>query len=276
MGKLRLTCIFLGLTAVLLWNWTALAEPLAHSVPDYEKENLEQLLVKDELTAEEYEQIFRQTGFGRAAVDALQKEEKAEILLEAQRIFFSEVNVKCRPNSPVSREEALINEADEPYSQVLLAPVEEGDILITPCSHVFGWRNGHAAIVVDAEKKKTLESVVLGQDSCVQSLDKWRYYPSFLILRLREGGREKRAAIAAYALEALNGVPYGFSPGLLTDKYEENGYRETNCSHLIWAAYRRFGYDIDSTGGGIVTPRDIAHSPLLEVIQVYGMAPDAF
>ena len=49
----------------------------------------------------------------------------------------------------------------------------------------------------------------------------------------------------------------------------------THCSHLVWQAYKHFGYDIDSDGGPLVTCNDIARSDLLEVVQVYGFDPDA-
>ena len=42
----------------------------------------------------------------------------------------------------------------------------------------------------------------------------------------------------------------------------------------MWQAYFNFGYDLDSNGGAIVVPKDIATSPLLEVVQVYGFDPD--
>ena len=47
----------------------------------------------------------------------------------------------------------------------------------------------------------------------------------------------------------------------------------TQCAHLIWSAFAAAGYDIDSDGGWLVTPRDLARSPLLEVVQVYGVDP---
>ena len=46
--------------------------------------------------------------------------------------------------------------------------------------------------------------------------------------------------------------------------------RGTQCAHLVWLAYAAYGYDIDSNGGLIVTPKDIAESELFEVVQIYG------
>ena len=35
------------------------------------------------------------------------------------------------------------------------------------------------------------------------------------------------------------------------------------------------GFDLDSDGGRIVTAKDIANSSLLEVVQIFGVDPDA-
>ena len=45
----------------------------------------------------------------------------------------------------------------------------------------------------------------------------------------------------------------------------------THCAHLVWYAYQQFGYDLDSDGGIIVTPRDLYESTNLEIVQIYGM-----
>ena len=55
------------------------------------------------------------------------------------------------------------------------------------------------------------------------------------------------------------------------DEDEWDDIEGTHCAHLVWYAYNRFGYDVDSDGGVIVTPRDIFESPVWEVVQVYGM-----
>ena len=47
----------------------------------------------------------------------------------------------------------------------------------------------------------------------------------------------------------------------------------TQCAHLVWLAYRHFGYDLDSDGGYIVTPYDIYSSEFLELVQIYGISP---
>lgn len=175
---------------------------------------------------------------------------------------YDREDVFCAPNSIISWEERIEDEFLYRYED-RLQNLENGDILLTPCSHTFGWRNGHAAIVIDEENELTLESVVLGTPACVQSVSKWRKYPGVIVLRLKDATKEERAAIAAYAQENMLGVNYGF----LSDLF--GGTTDTHCSHLIWTVYNYFGYDIDGDGGIFVTPKDISLSPQLEVIESY-------
>lgn len=47
-------------------------------------------------------------------------------------------------------------------------------------------------------------------------------------------------------------------------------------SARIWCgqAYRAAGIDLDSNGGWLVTPKDIAYSEELELVQAYGFDPE--
>lgn len=260
-----LLCLALSTLVLCLFLWKESAEPAARWTPDYPKADLSAVLEKEELTSGDYALLFAQTGLSEVAVDALRETGGTEKILRIQDAFFSEPEFSCAPNSPISWEERTGSAPD------ILAPLEEGDILITLCSHTYGWRNGHAAIVVDAENGRTLEAVVLGQDSSIQTVEKWEGYPSFLVFRLGDVPAETRAAAADYAREHLNGIPYSLTVGILSPKHPQT--ERTHCSHLVWEAYRQFGFDLDSDGGLIVTPKDLANSPLLELKQVYGMDP---
>lgn len=224
------------------------------------------MLEKEELEEQDYRTIFYQTGLGRRAVEGLTRTERTELLPKAQEAFFSNPKVECSKNTFLTWEEQNTSEILPVFGRV-----EEGDILITFCTHAFGWRNGHAALVVDAAKGLTLEAVVLGRPSCIRTLELWRQYPSFVVLRLQNTEQEKRKEIARYALQKMQGIPYGFK----TDFTEQFGFdrkaEDTDCSHLIWQIYAAFGYNLDSDGGIFVTPKDIAMSPYLEVVQIYGI-----
>ncbi len=390
-GVQVLTAIFL-LGGILLF-WTYVAEEQIHYTPDYPMEDITPLLEKDRLTEGEYELLYRQTGLSRIAVDILRKENRSEELLVAQERFFAEVEIDCECNFFVFRETLKMQESDVQEMQFsdeqaeVMPVLENGDILITFNTHFFGWRNGHAALVVDAENGRTLEAMTLGRDSAILSLKSWAERPSFVVLRLADASKEQRAEIATYAKETLTQIPYQLSAGIgegiqrlllqlfreeakeaqaedigtkgvetkeaqaedigtkdvetkeaqaedigtkgvetkeaqvedigtkgvetkeaqaedigtkgvetkealaedigtkdvETKEAQENddrtgsGYTKivgTQCAHLIWCAFREFGYNLDGDGGLIVTPKDLYESPLLEVIQVYGMKPE--
>ncbi len=258
-----LICIIYGVISAYVSSLFYI-EPLAHIYPTAEKLDITYLVNKDisEYTDEDFDVIFQQTGLGKCAVETLPS---ALLLRYYQDSYFAEVEYECSMNSPISFEERIED------SPVLLAPIEDGDVLITSSSHVFSWRNGHAAIVVDAEKGITLEAVVIGRNSKVQDIEKWRHYPNFVILRLKNTEKAERAEIARSAYRYLCDLPYMVTIGLVPAKYcELSSARGTQCAHLVWLAYAAHGYDIDSDNGFIVTPNDILNSDLFEVVQVYG------
>lgn len=85
--------------------------------------------------------------------------------------------------------------------------------------------------------------------------------------------KEFREQVAEYAKENLLGVKYSFAVGILSKKYNEDSFTRTQCAHLVWYAYRHFGVDLDSNGGLVVTPPEMANSPYVEVVQIYGFDP---
>lgn len=254
----------------------SVAERSAHLSPDYSMTDLTGILSASHLTQADYKTLYYQAGLGKPAVDALLAKGDAgrQEILEIQQAFFAPVQYECTWNSPISKEEHAIGPDGYWRPETKLAPLEDGDILITKNSHIGGWRNGHAALVVDADNETTLESVVIGRNSKTQDYDKWRTFPSFLVLRLKDTPGEERETIARSAMHNLNDIPYYFPAGVLSPKYQPPGsVTGTQCSHLVWLAYFHFGYDLDSDSGMIVTPKDIANSPLLEIVQIYGVDP---
>lgn len=257
----------LGITAVVFFvcTWCATAEKQAHISPSYSKVDITSLLQQEQLAGTDYELLFLQTGLSKSVIDFLRQRGRGGEILDIQNYFFQEPVIVCSANTIISREERS--------TQVCIPYVEEGDILITFNSHVLGWRNGHAAIVVDGATRSTLEARVLGMDSKVMSMEHWEKYPSFAVLRLKDATKEERSRIAEYAEKNLAGIPYHLTAGW-GDAYTEAGeckVEGTHCSHLVWWAYKCCGYDLDSDGGLVVTPRDIFGSQLLEVVQVHGM-----
>lgn len=255
----------------------ALTEPDGHIAPDYPEINIEQILSKKQLTEEDYKTLFYQTGLGKPSIDELRTESanSALAILSFQENFFKDINYVCVSNSPISKEESVVDDNGNLTYGTELAPLHNGYILITKSSHVFGWRNGHAALIVDASKGETLESVVLGTNSLVQQTDKWKKYPNFMIFRIKGTSEEMMNEISQSAIINLNNIPYDLTVGIFSPKYKKVGeITGTQCSHLVWEAFKLFGFDLDSDSGKIVTPKDIANSPLLEVVQVYGVNPE--
>ena len=282
--------------------WWDCVERQAHRKPEYAKESILHLLQKENgkvqyselqngelqhgLSASDYSLLCAQTGLSKVAIDAMYEQGRKQELLILQEKLFADVQIACNANTIISREEKLKDTtACIPY-------VENGDILISFNCHAIGWRNGHAAIVVDADNRQTLEARVLGSNSKIISMSHWEKYPSFVVLRLKGVSRQERQQIAEYAKENLVDVPYRLEAGIVEgitgwgqgfiqgwiqgsmlqkDEGAEVAVSGTHCAHLVWSAYNEFGYNLDSDGGLIVTPHDIYQSPYLEVIQIYGM-----
>ena len=264
-----------GLVILLILSMAAV-EPMAHIYPDYPMADLGPVLQKDTFTEEDYRLLYLQTGLGKPAVDEIMERysDWRERLLRFQRDFFRSIDFICEKNSPVSREESIIDENGNYTHGTDLAPVHDGYILVTKSSHTYGWRNGHAALVVDARNGKTLESVVLGQNSAIQGIEKWTVYPNFMLLRPKGATYGEMQKVAQTALELLHDIPYDLTVGIFSPKSAaRDKIKGTHCSHLIWQAYMYHGYDLDSDGGMLVTPKDIANSPKLEIVQVYGVDP---
>ena len=255
----------------------SLIEPQAHIAPDYPKIDIREMLSKELLSKSDYDCLFLQTGLARSAIDELRVNhpDSTQRILGFQGNFFSDIQYVCEKNSPISSEESVVDINGRYINGTQFASLHNGDILITKASHTYGWRNGHAALVVDAEKGLTLESVVLGTDSCVQDIGKWTNYPNFIQLRLRNSSEDLMNRITQSAVIHLKNIPYDLTIGILSPKFKNSEQiRKTHCSHLVWTAFRNFCYDLDSDGGGLVTPKDIANSPYLEVVQVFGVYPE--
>ncbi len=187
-----------------------------------------------------------------------------------QEDFFQEPQIQCEQIGIITFEEHVIDKEGKTARLFKVPEMRDGDVLIAKNTHSLGWRHGHAAMIIDAEKGETLEAVLLGQNSSIQSIGKWTSSPSFMLLRPKEGidGRE----VAAYALDTMHEIPYGLFVGI-PQKFPEVASK-TQCAHLVWYPYFKFGYDVDSDGGWLVTPKDIANSEFFEPVQIFGVNPE--
>lgn len=283
----RNTVIVLALTLSGLFLWKEWAEGSARWVPEYTQEILPTWDGKRDLSPEEEAFYLAQTGLSFVGLERLAEANRLGELGEFQEAFFTpavlieegdSLDVEgypmlCFQNSPISWEELLLNQQGERGVIQPMVPLEVGDILLTPNSRCFGWRQGHAALVVEAEEGITLESVVLGQNSITQWAEKWQGFPAVVILRATDPTLGQVAT--TYAMTYLADIPYDLTVGVLSAKHQkETQISGTQCAHLVWQAYQWAGIDLDSNGGIIVTPQNLAQAPGLEVVQVWGLSPD--
>jgi uncharacterized protein YycO len=253
-----------------------LIEPMGYFRPDYDKRDITGILEKEVLSDDDYKELFYQTGLGKTAVDEILKDKSGkEKILEFQKNFFTEYNISSEKFAVIVNHESLVDEKGKIIYGFDLAPYENGYVLITKATHSLGWRHGHAGIITDAENEETLEAVLLGKDSMLQNINKWRSFPSFIMLKLKDASQEELDKIAEFAKINLLDVPYGLSVGLTSKKNPEpSNITTTQCAHIVWYPFMQFGYDIDSDGTWLVTPKDIANSDLFEIVQIYGVDPD--
>lgn len=271
--RIVITVIFI-ICVIDFLNW--LTEDDGVWTPDYSKIDLEDILGKRELTDEDYHTILMQTGLGRDPADILLSENtgvsRGTIFEKYQDNFFASGNYECRNVAVIVYEEKSRDKDGNLVQGFEIPDLRDGDILLTKATHSLGWRHGHAAIVTDASKGETLEAILLGTPSILQNVEKWRNFPSFIQLRLKDRENADPEQIAKYAKKEILGIPYSIFAGIPVKA--PGPIKKTQCSHLVWYPYERFGYDLDSDGSWLVTPKDIANSDLLEIVQVYGVDPD--
>ena len=234
--------------------------------PDYAQTDISQILKKSELNDEDYEVLYRQTGLTKLGIDGLRSTGKKDKILAVQKHFFAGHEVEARHFAPFTYQEEIDGTAS-------FAAVEDGDIIVSASVRVSWFRYGHASLVVDGKNGRILEAISVGTRSEINYVSAFQNFSSFMILRPKVS-RETKAQIVDFALENMVDIPYRLTKGVLSKKYNPDKFTGTQCAHLVWYAYKKFGYDLDSTGGGVVKPQDMANSPLVEVVQVYGFNID--
>ncbi|MBQ8343408.1 MAG: hypothetical protein IJY21_04800 [Clostridia bacterium] len=234
--------------------------------PDYDKIDIEELLDKPSRTAEDYDVLYAQTGLTEIGIeDTLAQKDGKQTVLDIQRYYFRDISIYGEYASPIMYQEKT-------RSFATLAHLKSGDVLVTASTLVSWWRWGHSALVIDGEEGLLIESIGIGKDSKYNTTEVFADLPSFMVLRPK-ADEETKAQVVSYAKQKLVGLPYVFTVGILSKKAPKK-IKYTQCAHLVWYAYKRFGLDIDGNGGGLVLPKDIANSSNVEIVQIYGFDPD--
>ncbi len=219
----------------------------------------------------DYETIFLQTGLGKPVAEKLINEGRFNEILSAQDLFFKNDKTECYPlMSWLTREDRLSNELITFYD------LQAGDILVTLSTHSFGWRHGHAAVVLN--ETDTVESIMIGEDSSKENIRYWEDYSTVAVLRIKDKTAKERQAVADFAENSLIGKPYSLLSGFGIKKapdVSKKGF-SLHCSYLVWYAWNNFGVDLDSDGGRLASTYDILHSDKVEIVQLYGFNPYDF
>ncbi len=258
---INLYCLF-----IFANNYNAIYYPTAAKV------DLSGVLCKSKLSESDYSLLLRQTGLGRPAVDEiLAKDTGKDIIFAFQKTYYTRNKMFTEKLNPFTSQETLLLKSQSGMDNNQLAPLKNGDILLTKSTQTLFWRHGHCGIVIDAAHGITLESLEPGTISMNQDINKWIYYPTLKVLRLKNADSRVLDQLAKFSEKYLIGKKYNI---LASKYYKERIPSSENCSQLIWQAFYNFGYDLDSNKGIIVTPEDIAKSPLLEIVQIKGFNPD--
>ena len=211
----------------------------------------------------------KRENFNRMISDAA--EDKFDLILEAQETFFNPPNPKCNDMFSFFVKEDRMDETGVDF-----VDLQPGDILLSLSTHSFGWRHGHAGLVIDDES--VLESEVIGTKSKINPLYHFGTYSNYAVLRIKDVTPKQQEEVVAFAKENLQDVWYSVAAGFVGDKApscESDDFR-VQCAYLVWYAYNYFGYDLDSDGGCLVSTYDILHSDKLEIVQIFGMNPKEF
>lgn len=234
--------------------------------PNYAKVDIVPILEKSELTNEDYELLYRQTGLTKLGIDGLRESQRIDRILLIQSYFFSNPALETVHFAPFTYLEEVGTTAP-------LAMLEDGDIIVSATTRVSWWRYGHSTLVINGAENLILEALEPGAKSKISQASSMANLANFLILRPKVDKQIKKEMIE-FAYNNLLGIPYRLATGVLSKKYNPDKLKGTQCAHLVWYAYKKFGVDLDSNGGAIVKPQDMALSDKVEVVQAFGFNLD--
>ena len=238
--------------------------------PDYPKLELDEVLSKDTqaLTDDDYEFLYRQTGLTRIGIDRALKNGAAgkNRIKQIQADLFEPHEVRNGQVAPYCCTDYIEKYVANIY-------LEDGDILVTSATHISFVRIGHAAMVTNASYDEVLEANAYGTYSKIGDVKYFTNRVNFMVLRPNPEmiSAEVVKKVVDYAKTNLIGIPYEGLAGLITNK---NKIEKTQCSHIVWWAYKQFGIDLDGNGGAMVLPYDLSHSAYLQPVQVFGFDLD--
>lgn len=242
--------------------------------PNYEKIDIIPILKKSVFNEEDYKTLFYQTGLGKSAINEIKDDEDfINRVLSFQENFFKTNNVECVREAITTCMEYSVSETGAYIKAFEIFDVKPGYVIIMEASHSFGWRHGHAGLIID--ENSVLEAPIIFEPATIYSLSSWEYYPNFMMLRLKDATDEQLKEIAKDAKEDLLGITYSPLAGVF-NKEQGNVPKTVQCAYLVWYAFYKQGINIDKNGDSIVTVQNIKNSDMFEVVQIYGYDPSLF
>lgn len=236
--------------------------------PGYAREEIAAVLDKDELSEDDYALLYRQTGLTKIGIDRAREhgEYGKSRVLKIQKDVFDEHEVVHDLFAPYVCQDDIKDSVTNIY-------LEPGDIIVTSSTHIAGFRIGHAGLVCDSlnggANGRILQASQIGSTSDFGDFSDFSSRINFMILRPNPEliDAQTVADVCEFAKTELTGLSYFPAAGVLSKK---SNVKKTQCAHIVWYAYNKFGYDLDSNGGAVVTPKNLADSEYLEVVQVFG------
>lgn len=261
--------LIIVITSLFIFHHTVLKYTGYHPI-SVTQVDLRPILQQNSFTEADYTLIFEQTGIAKPIVDELKTMSHfTEKMLNFQDDYQRKILINGVSLPPLTTEEHLVDTSGNMVRGFELAPYHNGYIFLTKSTHTLGWRHGHAGLVIDEKRGKTLEALHPGSVSMEQDVSKWQYYPTFKMMRLKDVSLNFLNQIAEFASTHLRGLPYN----ILGYKTQGEQPIDTHCSLLVWQAFNAFGYDLDANVGRFVSPQNIAASPYLETLQIFGFNP---
>ena len=213
--------------------------------PEYKKLDLKVILSKQVLCDNDYKTLFYQTGLGKCAIDSIKDSDNfIETVERFQHNFFKKSDYICSRDALTTSMEYNI-EKGHLYEGFEIFPVKAGYVVLMESSHSIGWRHGHAGLVVSNDF--VLEAPIIGEPSREYPLSSWTYYPTFIMLRLKNTSDEELKNIAKDAERYLNGIVYNPFAGVFNKKQGKKP-KNVQCAYLVWYAFYNHNIDIDSDG----------------------------
>lgn len=236
--------------------------------PDYPKiDDLDEYL-DGEISDEDYEVLYRQTGLTKIGIDrALKRGEAGKRLIkQIQDDFFEPHTVDNRQIAPYACTDYIEKQIANIY-------LEDGDIVVTSSTHISFVRIGHAGLVTNGTFNEILQANAYGTYSKIGEIGNFTNRVNFMIFRPDPTKIDSYTVqkVVQYAKTNLLNIPYEGLTGLLTSK---NDINKSQCAHIVWYAYKQFGIDLDGNGGCMVVPYDLAKSDYLQLVQVFGFDLD--